>query len=51
MKDLVLKGSQTAKNGFKNEKEVAEKFNRWETDIEAQQWLVIMQYDLNDIEE
>lgn len=50
MEDLVLRGSQTAKNGFKNEKEVADKFNRWKTDAEAKQWLTIMQYDLNDIE-
>lgn len=50
MKDLVLRGSQTAKNGFKNEKEIADKFNHWETDAEAKQWLAIMQYDLNDIE-
>lgn len=50
MKDLVLRGSQTAKNGFKNEKNVACKFNHWETDEEAKQWLTIMEYDLNDIE-
>lgn len=50
MEDLVLRGSQTAKNGFKNEKEVADKFNHWETDLEAKQWLVIMRYDLNNIE-
>lgn len=50
MEDLVLRGSQTAKNGFKNEKEIADKFDHWETDEEAKQWLVIMQYDLNDIE-
>ena len=50
MEDLVSRGSQTAKNGFKNEKEVAEKFNNWKTDAEAKQWLNIMQYDLNDIE-
>lgn len=50
MDDLALKGSQTAKNGFKNEKEVAEKFNNWQNDEEAKKWLSIMQYDLNDIE-
>ena len=50
MENLVLRGSQTAKNGFKNEKEVAYKFNNWETDSEAKQWLVIMQYNLDDIE-
>ncbi len=50
MEDLVLRGSRTAKDGFKNEKEVADKFNHWKTDEEAKQWLVIMQYDLNAIE-
>lgn len=50
MDDLVLRGSQTAKNGFKNEREVAEKFNNWQKDEEAKQWLQIMQYNLDDIE-
>lgn len=50
LEDLALRGSQTAKNGFKNEKEVANKFNNWQTDAEAKQWLTIMQYDLDNIE-
>lgn len=50
MKNLVLRGSKTAKNGFKNEREIAEKFNNWTIDTEAQQWLVIMNYDLDNIE-
>ena len=50
MEDLVLRGSQTAKNGFKNEKDIADKFNNWKNDTEAKQWLVIMEYNLNDIE-
>lgn len=50
MKDLVKKGSETAKNGFKNEKEVADKFNHWKTDEEARKWLVIMHYNLDEIE-
>ncbi len=50
VEDLVFRGSQIAKNGFKNEKEIADKFNHWKTDEEAKQWLNIMQYDLNDIE-
>lgn len=50
MDNLVLKGSITAKNGFKNEKTIADKFNNWKTDEQARQWLYIMQYDLNDIE-
>ncbi len=50
MDELVKKGSETAKNGFKNERDIAEKFNNWQTDIEAQQWLKIMKYDLDEIE-
>ena len=30
MIDLVKKGSETAKNGFKNEKDITNKFNLWE---------------------
>ncbi len=48
--DLVQKGSQTAKNGFKNEKDICNKFNSWEYDNEAKLWLNIMQYDLDEIE-
>ena len=48
--DLVQKGSQTAKNGFKNEQDICDKFNNWENDKEAQQWLNVMQYNLSDIE-
>lgn len=50
MDNLVLRGSMTAKNGFKNERDIAEKFNNWKIDTEAQQWLVIMNYDLENIE-
>ena len=49
-RDLIELGSQTAKNGFKNEKDIADKFNNWETDKEAQTWLIIMQYKLEEIE-
>ena len=45
-----LLGSTTAKNGFKNEKNIATKFNSWKTDEDARKWLSIMQYDLNEIE-
>ncbi|MCM1266189.1 MAG: hypothetical protein NC200_08330 [Candidatus Gastranaerophilales bacterium] len=48
--DLVQKGSQTAKNGFKNEQEICDKFNNWLSDTEAQTWLSIMNYDLSQIE-
>lgn len=43
-------GSITAKNGFENEKEVANKFNNWEKDREARQWLEKMNYNLLEIE-
>ena len=45
-----LLGSQTAKNGFRNEKDIANKFNNWKIDIEAQKWLVIMDYVLEEID-
>ncbi len=48
--NLVQKGSQTAKEGFKNEQNICEKFNNWKYDKEAKQWLLIMQYDLQNIE-
>lgn len=38
-------GSQTAKNGFKNETEIAEKFNDWKNDADAQAWLRTMGYE------
>lgn len=45
-----LHGSQTAKNGFLNEDDIVIKFNNWETDLDAQKWLLIMQYKLEEIE-
>jgi len=45
-----LLGSQTAKNGFLNEDDIVNKFNNWSIDEEAKKWLLIMQYDLNEIE-
>jgi hypothetical protein len=50
MSHSVDKGSQIAKDGFKNEDEVVEKFNNWQTDSESQQWLETMGYDLKEIE-
>lgn len=49
-KDLVKLGSQTAKRGFKNEKDIVKKFNSWKTDEDAQTWLGIMGYPLDEIE-
>lgn len=50
MNNLVELGSQTAKNGFKNEQDICDKFMHWQQDIEAQKWLRIMNYNLEDIE-
>lgn len=47
--DLVQRGSQTARDGFKNEQDIAERFNDWQFDREAQAWLVIMGYDITQI--
>lgn len=48
--DKVELGSRTAKEGFKNEQHIAKKFNQWQYDNEAKQWLEIMAYKLNEIE-
>lgn len=48
--DLIERGSQTAKDGFKNERDIVEKFNNWKKDETAQEWLKIMGYNLNEIE-
>ncbi len=47
--DLIKLGSQTAKNGFKNEDDIVKKFNAWNSDKEAQVWLVLMNYNLSEI--
>src|SRR5436190_22307467 len=46
----VERGSQTAKNGFKNEGERRDKFNNWETDEDARVWLAAMNYKIVEIE-
>ncbi len=50
MDDNQELGSKTAKNGFKNEDDIVNKFNNWQTDSEAKDWLQIMQYKLSEIE-
>lgn len=47
--DLVTLGSRTAKNGFKNEQDIADRFNHWQAHSEAQEWLQIMGYELDKI--
>ena len=48
--NLVEKGSQTAKEGFKNEDDIVKKFNNWKKDKIAQSWLILMKYKLSEIE-
>jgi len=48
--DLKKRGSQTAKDGFKNESDIVKKFNNWKKDTIAQEWLKIMGYKLKEIE-
>ena len=50
MIDKIGLGSQTARNGFKNEDDIVQKFNNWTTDKEAQDWLQLMNYNISDIE-
>ena len=39
-REKVDLGSQTAKNGFRNEAEIAAKFNNWQTDDDAKRGLI-----------
>lgn len=48
--DLVTLGSKTAKNGFRNEEDVAEIFNNWRENELAQAWLLKMNYVYDEIE-
>lgn len=48
--NLIQIGSQTAKNGFKNEDDIIIKFKSWEIDKDSQLWLTLMGYKLNEIE-
>lgn len=42
-------GSETAKNGFKNEDEIRDKFIAWKTDADARGWLTAMSYKIDDV--
>ena len=48
--EKIAQGSETAKNGFKNEDEIAAKFNNWKTDTDAQAWLTEMGYKAANVE-
>jgi hypothetical protein len=50
LKNLIRRGSQTAKGGFKNEKDVIARFNKWQQDETAKKWLNAMGYSISDIE-
>lgn len=50
IEDLKLLGSTTAKSGFQNERDIVNKFNIWNKDKDAQEWLKIMGYKINEIE-
>lgn len=47
--NLIQLGSQTAKNGFKNEQDICDRFHNWQADEISQNWLVIMGYNLSQI--
>jgi len=48
--DLIKLGSKTAKAGFSNEDDIVLKFNNWQNDLDAKEWLALMDYKLNEIE-
>jgi len=50
MNEKELLGSETAKGGFRNEKDVIKRFNNWKKDKVSQEWLKIMDYLLEEIE-
>ena len=49
--EKIKLGSDTAKGGFNNEKDVVEMFNSWKKNVFAQQWLKKLGYNLKEIEE
>jgi len=49
-KELVKRGSVTAKNGFKNEQFVVDEFNNWKDSELSKQWLNAMEYKFEEIE-
>ncbi len=48
--DKAALGSSTAKNGFKNENEIRDKFNNWRIDKDAQEWLAAMNYRIAEVD-
>jgi hypothetical protein len=50
LEEMIALGSKTAKAGFDNEQDVIDRFNDWENDNVAQEWLTEMSYKIDDIE-
>lgn len=50
IKNLIKRGSHTARGGFKNEDDIVLKFNNWKTDEDSQKWLGLMGYQVKEIE-
>lgn len=48
--ELMALGSETARSGFRNEQAVVDRFNSWTRDEDAQRWLEIMGYPINEID-
>ncbi len=46
----VEPGSNTGKNGFKNEDAIGDKFNNWRNDDDARAWLSAMNHKLTEID-
>ncbi len=49
-KQMIALGSKTAKGGFRNEQDVINRFNNWQKDKVAQEWLAEMNYNIDNIE-
>ena len=49
-KNLRNLGSRTAKDGFKNETAIRDKFNNWQNDVEAKIWLETIGFKIENIE-
>jgi len=48
--EVIALGSRTAKNGFKNEYDVIDKFNNWLNDEEVKRWFEILNVNIKLIE-
>lgn len=46
----IERGAKTARNGFRNEDQILDKFNAWQRDSESQRWLKAMGYQLSEID-